>query len=211
MGAMSEAGARRIDLVVVLHGVGARGADLAPIARAWARRLSGIRFITPDAPQPFDEDPGLRQWYSITGVTPTTRAERVASAAPAFDAVIDAEIARAGTCAARTVLVGFSQGGSMALDAVGRGRDFAGLLAMSTRLAAPPARRLDGFPVRIVHGEADGVIPATEAERIRDVLAAAGARVDLVRVPGCDHAIDLAAAKAGLAFLREMAAGVAVA
>ena len=208
---MSEVGARRIDLVVVLHGVGARGADLAPIARAWARRLPGVRFVSPDAPFAFDEDPALRQWYSITGVTPETRAERVASAGGAFDAVIDHEIVRAGTTAARTVLAGFSQGGSMALDALRRGRDFAGLLAMSTRLAAPPGRRLDGFPIRIVHGEADGVIPVSEAVRIGDVLAAAGARVDLVRIPGCDHVIDLAAAKAGLAFLRERADGAAIA
>jgi phospholipase/carboxylesterase len=208
---MSRAGARRIDLVVVLHGVGARGADLAPIARAWARRLTGVRFVTPDAPFPFDEDASLRQWYSLVGVTPENRAGRVAAAAAAFDAVVDGEIARAGTTAARTLLVGFSQGGTMALDAIGRGRDFAGLLAMSTRLAAPPARRLDGFPVRIVHGEADGAIPIAEATRIRDILAAAGARVDFIPVPGCDHTIDFAAAKAGLTFLRDMAEGPAVA
>jgi phospholipase/carboxylesterase len=194
-----------IDLVIVLHGVGARGADLAPIARAWAKRLPGVHFVTPDAPHPFDDDPALRQWYSLDDVTAANRAARVAGAGPDFDAVIDGEIARAGTTAARTLLVGFSQGGTMALDAIGRGRDFAGLLVMSTRLAAPPARRLDGLPIRIVHGDADGVIPVGEAERIRGLLAAAGARVDLVVVPGCDHGIDLAAAKAGLAFLRDRA------
>ena len=204
---MSEVGGRRIDLVIVLHGIGGRGADYLPLARAWARRLPGVAVTAPDAPFAHDPDPRGRQWYSIAGVTPSSRADRVAAAGAAFDAVIDAEIAAAATTAAQTVLAGFSQGGSMALDALRRGRDFAGLVALSTRLAAPPGRRLDGLPVGIVHGAADEVIPIAEAERIRDVLAAAGARVDLVRIARCGHAIDLAAAKAGAAFLREVMVG----
>ena len=199
--------ARRVDLVIVLHGVGARGSDLAPIARAWGRRLPGVRVVAPDAPFAHDDDPGRRQWYSIAGVTAESRAGRVAAAAAAFDAVIDAEIARAGTEVSRTVLAGFSQGGTMALDALRRGRDFAGLLAMATRLAAPPGRRLDGLAARVVHGEADAVIAIDAAERTRKALATAGARVDLVRIPGGAHALDLATAKAGLAFLHAVAGG----
>ncbi len=169
--------------------------------------MGSVRFVTPDAPQVFDDDATLRQWYSVAGATAENRAARVAAAAADFDRVIDAEVARAGTVAARTVLVGFSQGGAMALDAIGRGRDFAGLVVLSTRLAEPPRRRLDAFRVGIVHGEADRVIAVGEAERIRDVLVAAGAVVDLVRIPGGDHAIDLAAAKAALALLQRMDRG----
>ena len=199
----APAAARRIDLVILLHGVGSCGADLEPIARAWARRLAGVRVVAPDAP--FAGDARARQWYSVTGVTAESRAARVAAAAVAFDAVIDAVMAQAGTDAARTVVAGFSQGGSMALDALRRGRDFAGLLAMATRIAAPPGRRLDGLSARVIHGEADEVIPIREGERTHEMLAAAGARVDLVRVPAGGHAMDLATAKAGVGFLREVA------
>lgn len=200
-------GARRVDLVILLHGIGSRGADLAPIARAWERRLAGVRVVAPDAPFAHDDDPRRRQWYSVAGVTPESRAARVAAAGVAFDAVIEAEIARARTEAARTVLAGFSQGGSMALDALRRGRDVAGLLAMATRLAAPLGRRLDGLAARVVHGEADTVIAFDAAERTREALATAGARADLVRIPGGGHAIDFATAKAGLAFLSAVAGG----
>lgn len=195
---------RHVDLVILLHGVGSRGADVAPIARAWERRLGGVSVVAPDAPFSHDGDAARRQWYSVAGVTPQTRAERIAAASDVFDAVIEAEIARAGTSATRTVLAGFSQGGSMALDAVGRGRDVAGLLAMATRLATPFGRRLDGLSARVVHGAADTVIAIGEAERTREALTAAGVRVDLVRIPGGGHAIDLATAKAGLAFLKEV-------
>ena len=207
---MTGSPARRVDLVGRRHGVGARGENLAPLGRAWARRFDGVHFTAPDAPFTFDDDPALRQWYSLTGVMPENRAGRVTAAAAAFDAVIDAEIARARTTTERTMLVGFSQGGSMALDAVVRGRGFAGLLALSTRLATAPSRRLDGLPLRVVHGDADGAVPFHEGERIRDAFAAVGARVDLVRIPRGDHGIGPATARAGLAFLREIVEGTVV-
>lgn len=197
---------RPVDLLVLLHGVAAEGSQIAPLGAIWVKRLAGVRFAAPDAPFAWDHGPPGRQWYSLEGVTGESRAARVAAAAGAFDAVVDRAIAEAGTTAARTVLVGFSQGGTMALDAVARGRDFAGLIGLSTRLVTPPSRRLDGFSLRLVHGDADEVIPIGEGERARDAFAAVGAAVDLVRVAGGGHGIGPAAGSAGLAYLRRLVA-----
>ncbi len=193
------------DLVVLLHGVGASGADLAPLGEVWARRLPGVAFAAPDAPQPFDGAAMGRQWFSILGVTPANRGARIAVAASAFDAVVDAAMAKAGTTVGRTVLCGFSQGTIMALDAIARGRRFAGVLGFSGRMATEPTVPLAGLPVHLVHGEADGVIPIAESVSARDRLAAAGARVDFVAIPGDGHGIGPAAAASGLAFLRKLA------
>jgi phospholipase/carboxylesterase len=204
---MGVSAASDVDLVVVLHGVAATGADLAPIARAWAKRLPAVRFVTPDAPFPFDEDPARRQWYSLTGVTAENRAARVAAGAAAYDGVVDAAIAAAGTTAARTVVVGYSQAGTMTLDALARGRRFAAVLVISTRFVTPPEGRLDGLVMRVIHGAADAVIPIAEGERVAAVFGAAGATVDFVAIAGGEHAIGFGAAKAGLAFLSEVVAG----
>jgi phospholipase/carboxylesterase len=191
-----------IDLVVLLHGVGSSGADLARLGAVWGKKLPSLRFASPDGPFAFDGAAMGRQWFSVAGVTVENRPARVAAAAPAFDAVVDAAIAAAGTRIERTVLAGFSQGTIMALDALARGRPFAGILGFSGRMASVVAQRLDRVPVRLVHGEADEVIPVGESEAARERLAAAGARVDLVRLPGEGHGIGPAAAAAGLAFLR---------
>ncbi len=195
---------------MLLHGVAAEGRQIAPLGAIWTKRLEGVGFAAPDAPFAWEHGPPGRQWYSIEGVTGESRAARVAAAASAFDAVVDRAIAAAGTTAARTVLVGFSQGGTMALDAVARGRDFAGMIGLSTRLVSPPTRRLDGFPMRLVHGDADEVIPMREGERARDAFAAMGADVDLVRVAGGGHGIGPAAGSAGLAHLCALIANPAV-
>lgn len=197
-----------IDLVVFLHGVGSSGADLARLGPIFARKLPNLGFAAPDGPEAFDQAAMGRQWFSVLGVTVANRPARVAAAAPAFDAVVDAAIAAAGTGVERTVLAGFSQGTIMALDAVARGRRFAGVIGWSGRMASAPTMRLDGFPVRLAvdqaHGEADGVIPVTESDAARDRLVAAGAVVDVVRLPGEGHGIGPAAVAAGIDFLARL-------
>ena len=191
------------DLVVFLHGAGATGATLARLGPLWRRRLPGLVFVGPDGPQPFDQGEAGRQWYSVKGLTAEGRVARVAAAAPAFDAIVDTAMATHGAGSERTVLVGFSQGTIMALDAVARGRRFAGVIGYAGRLVRPPDRPLDGLPIRLVHGEADAVIAVADSEAAHTRLAAAGARVDLVRLPGEGHGIGPAAVAAGLEFLGE--------
>lgn len=196
---------RAVDLLVFLHGVGSSGGDLAPLGEMWGPRL-GVAFAAPDAPYPFDQAAVGRQWFSVLGVTPGNRVERVEAAAGAFDATVDAAIRAAGTTAERTVLVGFSQGTIMALDALVRGRHFAGVLGFSGRLARPPMGSLEGKPILLVHGDADGVIPIGEAISARHILAEAGAEVDFARIAGEGHGIGPAAAAVGFGFLERLVA-----
>ena len=53
-------------LVIVLHGVGARGAHLHELTGLLAGRLPGTGFACPDAPEPCDWDPATRQWFSLS-------------------------------------------------------------------------------------------------------------------------------------------------
>jgi len=195
-----------VDLLIFLHGVGSSGDDLAPLAKAWGGRL-GVAAVSPDAPEPFDQAAVGRQWFSVLGVTAANRSARVEAAAARFDVVVDAAIAAAGTVAERTVLVGFSQGTIMALDALVRGRHFAGVLGFSGRLARDPVTSLEGKPILLVHGDADGVIPISEAIAARHALAAAGAEVDFARIAGEGHGIGPAAAAVGYGFLEKLCAG----
>jgi phospholipase/carboxylesterase len=201
--APSPTSARPIDLVIFLHGVGSGGADLEPLARAWAR-VFGFAVAAPDAPHAFDMAAMGRQWFSVAGVTEANRADRVAAAAPAFDAVVDAAIARAGTVPERTALVGFSQGTIMALDALARGRSFAAVLGFSGRMARPPAGALDDAIVALIHGTADTVIPVEESSKARERLEAAGATASFVAIPGAGHGIGPTAEAAGRGFLAEV-------
>jgi len=185
--------APRDSLAVLLHGVGAHGGDLAPLAAAMHTFLPRTHFVAPDAPHRFDQGPG-RQWFSVAGVSDQNRPQRVEAARADFDRVLRAEIDRFGLTDRmdRVALVGFSQGAIMALDAIASGRwPVAAVVAFSGRLASPapltpvgPARAL------LVHGAEDAVIPAEETPRAAAKLREAGVGVETRILPGLGHTIS---------------------
>lgn len=127
-------------LVILLHGVGSRGADLAQLANLWTEQLPDTAFAAPDAHFAFDQGGFGRQWFSVRGVTAANRPARVADARAAFDATVTAAIAEAGLAGRpeRIAFVGFSQGAIMALDALASGRwPLGAVVAFAGRLAAP--------------------------------------------------------------------------
>jgi phospholipase/carboxylesterase len=192
-----------VSLVILLHGVGSRGADLAPLADYLAPSLPGAAFEAPDGPEPFDQGGPGRQWFSISGVTEANRAGRIAAARPAFDAAVSALIERHGLSGhlERVALLGFSQGAIMALDAIASGRWRPGaVIGFSGRLATPePLTPSPRTKVLLLHGTADPVIPVAEAQSAHQRLSAAGADISLRLQQGLGHSIsrdglDLAAA-----------------
>lgn len=192
-------------LVVFLHGVGSHGASFAPIMRAWATERPDLEYAAPDAPFAFDLGPSGRQWFSIRGVTPHNRVERVVAARAAFDATLQACMDDAGFAGQpeRVVLVGFSQGSIMALDAVASGRwPVAGVIAFSGRLASPqPYTPHAGTPVLLIHGAADPVMPPDEAPKAAQALEQVGVAVKTVILPGVEHTITAQGLARAYAFL----------
>lgn len=56
------------------------------------------------------------------------------------------------------------------------------------RIASPVHHaHADAPPFLLVHGEADGLVPVAQSERLHAALTAAGASAELVTVPGADH------------------------
>lgn len=191
-------------LVVFLHGVGSSGASLAPLGRVWADVLPGAAFAAPDAPFSFDQGGAGRQWFSVAGVTPANRAERIVAARPALDSLLEGLIAGHGLSdrLERVALVGFSQGTIMALDAVVSGRWRVGaVVGFSGRLASPKPWLPTTTPVLLVHGTADAMIPSIESQNAAAALAELGAPVETVWVEGGGHELQADGAAAAGRFL----------
>lgn len=194
-------------LVVVLHGVGASGADLAPLGRFWAKLLPSAAFASPDAPEPFDGGGRIRQWFSLTGITAANRPERVAAARPAFDRLLAGILDEHGFADRldRVALVGFSQGAIVALDAAMRGRwPVAAVVALSGRLASPePLSPPDRTDVLIMHGALDPVVPVAEGDHAAAALAARGVALHYHVLPNVGHEIAPEAVRLAGGFLAE--------
>ncbi|MBT9244572.1 prolyl oligopeptidase family serine peptidase [Gemmobacter fulvus] len=192
-------------LVVILHGVGGRGAHLAALADMIGAGLPGLAFALPDAPARYDWDDTGRQWFSVAEITAENRPERLVAARASFDRVLDRAITEQGFAGRlnRVALVGFSQGAIMALDAVMGGRwPVAGLACLSGRCVLPGPVLAPATPVMLSHGLEDPVIPAADAVRAADHLAGLGKPVDLHLWTGLGHWFDARVAEVTAGFLR---------
>ena len=168
--------------VLWLHGLGADGHDFAPIVPELVRPdWPGIRFVFPHAPvRPVTINNGMpmRAWYDIRNLSIEQRADEDGLRASIAD--VDALIARErdrGVPSSRVLLVGFSQGGALAL-ASGLRREAAvagiaclsGYLPMAERTAPEltPAGR--ATPVFLGHGRQDPVVALNLGTRTRTAL-----------------------------------------
>jgi len=192
-------------LVILLHGVGADGANLVPLGEALEDFLPDALFASPDALDPFDGGGPGRQWFSILGVNDANRTERIERARAGFDRVLAREIERAGLVGRldRVALFGFSQGAMLSLDALVDGRwPVAAVVAASGRLSTPVGPKpASATPVLILHGAWDDVIPAAEADRARRVLEGAGFEVEAHVYPALGHGVSPEGLRAAGRFL----------
>ena len=91
-----------------------------------------------------------------------------------------------------TVLIGFSQGGTVALEAIKQLPGLAGaVVAYSARFAQLPlAGASISARVHLVHGEYDAIVSRVHSERAARVLAAMHTPVTLDIVAGLGHALS---------------------
>lgn len=193
----------RKGLVIFLHGVGSNGDDLAGLGEHWAPLLQGVSFAAPDAPFHFEHGAGF-QWFSLQAITEQNRPGRVLAAREAFDQQLRALLQAHSVTEDRVILVGFSQGSIMALDALASGRwQFAGVVAFSGRLATSALSPCTTTPALIVHGQDDDVIPWMESEAAALRLKGAGVHVETQFEPATGHTISGQGARRAATFIAQ--------
>lgn len=165
-------------LIILLHGVGSSGADLEGLGYFFQQVMPDVVFASPDGSAPFDGGGEGYQWFSLAGITESLRTERIVAARADFDVIINNILKEHGIVEGRdkVMLLGFSQGSMMALDALVTSRfPLAGVVAFSGRLSSPkPYHPSVNTPVLLVHGMADPVIPWEESESAAAALIEAG-------------------------------------
>lgn len=218
-----ESEGARGPVVVLLHGFGAPGDDLVPLARELAAQ-PGTRFVFPEAPLDLGRAfMGGRAWWPIDLEARMRRVELglprdlsevpegLADARARVDALLDdVEEAMLGP-GDRLVLGGFSQGAMLALDTALRSRrSLHGLMLLSgTHLAAgewaPLMSERRGLPVFMSHGEHDELLPFAVSEALGASLARAGLALTWAPFRG-GHAIPSSVLTAASSFLRQVLA-----
>ena len=195
-------------LMILLHGWGARAADMVPLAHRLRAAFPQAVLL---APEGFEDaalgDRAGRQWFGLSGpdgpVTEANRPARVAAVLPPLAAWVRAAQAATGLGEAATALVGFSQGAIVALELVQQHDGIAGrVLAFAGRYASLPDAAPRNTTLHFFHGATDTVIPAAQARLAIERLALLRGDATIDIAQGVGHELPMALADRAIERLR---------
>jgi phospholipase/carboxylesterase len=173
--------------VVMMHGRGASAQNMLSFADAFAQ--PDIAYLAPQAPG--------SSWYPYSFLAPFEANEPALSRSLSTVGSTLGTLADQGFGRERVVLLGFSQGGCLALEYAARNAcRYGGIVGLSAGLIGPPATprdylgSLSGTPVFVGCGDSDGHIPLARVQETTDVLRRLGGDVTERIYPGMGHTID---------------------
>jgi phospholipase/carboxylesterase len=173
--------------VIMLHGRGASAEGMLEFAEVFAQ--PEIAYLAPRAPR--------STWYPYSFMSPFAQNEPALSNALAAVASAVAEVAGQGFPPERLVLLGFSQGGCLALEYAARNaQHYGGVVGLSAGLIGPPGRprsyfgSMAGTPVFVGCSYVDPHIPLERVHESTEVLRRIGADVTERIYPGMGHTIN---------------------
>lgn len=161
--------------MVMVHGRGASARDILMLAQEW--HAVDVAYLAPQAAN--------GTWYPNRFVAPVATNEPWLSSALECVGDVLQQIAAAGIAAERTLLLGFSQGGCLALEYAARHpQRYGGVVSLSAGLIENGDKprsysgSLAGTPILLGCSDVDFHVPLDRVERSADVLLGLGAEVD---------------------------------
>jgi phospholipase/carboxylesterase len=161
--------------MIMVHGRGASAHDILLLAHEW--RAAKIAYLAPQAAN--------NTWYPNRFIAPVATNEPWLSSALASIADVLQTVAEAGIAADHTVLLGFSQGGCLALEFAARNpRRYGAVVGLSAGLIENGDKprtysgTLAGTPLFLGCSDVDFHIALERVERSAEILSHLGGEVD---------------------------------
>jgi len=177
-------------LFVFLHGCGATAQSMIPIAFKFQARFPSAALVVPSGFDPDARGGAAQDWYPTRGLNCENHGQRVAKVLPDVEDLVRREQTNFDVPSSRTVLIGFSQGGTVALEAVKTPGVAGAVVAFSSRFARLPENGSHiASRIHLVHGEFDSVVSRVYAERAARVLTGLHVPVTLDIVQDLGHSL----------------------
>ncbi len=190
-------------LILLLHGWGADAADLMDFAPLLAQHFPHAVIASADGPSPCVANPSGRQWFDLTGAALD---DGPYEALPSLKTLIEMMTEEYGLKYKQVALIGFSQGGMMALHTALRlDETIAGVVSFSGALLAPDkleSEKTASPEVMLIHGKKDEVVPYQALTIAAAVLKANAIEAASVTRDELGHGIDEVGLKEAVDFLK---------
>ncbi|KAI0638970.1 lysophospholipase I [Trametes polyzona] len=165
--------------VFFIHGLGQQVDSWVPVLQRLADQLPSVKWVLPQAPAvPVTYNQGrLRpSWFDIANLPPCDHYDEaaIATSVATIEGLVTTEV-RTGTPPTRIALVGFSQGGALALmTALTTLQELGGVASLSGWIPQQSRQAMHqlepSLPVFWAHGRADTEVPISYAEEGMDFL-----------------------------------------
>lgn len=195
------------NLIVLFHGYGSHGGDLLALAQFWAPLMPETEFFAPNGLSACEDYPLGYEWFALDDAfTPSYLRAGLDKTRPVIRNGLLQILAQRNLTVADLVLVGFSQGGMLALDMMFAMQGLKGVICYSGAFYPPQEPTiLSPHPeVLLAHGEADTVVPYTAFLQATQDLKKYGLHPQTLTCPGLGHSIDEEGLKRGGTFLGKL-------
>ena len=198
-------------IVFLLHGYGADGADLIDLSSPFSMVLPYAKFISPDAPFECKMSPTGKEWFPIEEIP-----KGAINASNELLNLIKNECNKENLKFENVLLIGFSQGAMMSIQSLLLSDyNFLGIIGYSggtsleninasRHLIHKNTHKNSSTPVLLVHGEEDDIVPFSSLDNAKKLLNEVGFDVKTVNRPGLAHGIDPDGISAGMEFVKNI-------
>ncbi len=147
--------------LILLHGWGADAEDLMPLGECLVNSLEELKIelVSLRAPKIHPEGVG-RQWYGLFPSEWDEALEAVNSLKSRLQNLVSSQLPLE-----KTILLGFSQGGAMAINA-GSNLPLAGIVGCSAYPHPGFSPKLLSPPVLLIHGTKDPIVPVSASKKL---------------------------------------------
>ena len=196
-----ESGKEIKNIVVLLHGYGGDGNDIAQVTLNWKRFLPNTLFVCPNAPEKCLISPSGYQWFDLSKDNDEFILNESKKNEIILKKFLNEVKEKFSVPNSKICLSGFSQGCMMSIN-VGLSSDekYSGILGFSGKIISKKdlSKRISHKPeTLLIHGENDDIVPCVKSLEAKDFLERNKVSVELEIVKSCGHYIPIEASSIG--------------
>ena len=194
--------------VILLHGYGGDGNDIAPVTINWKRFLPNTIFICPDGPETCSINPMGYQWFDLNSEDEKYITKKALEAEVLLKKFIVEIKNKFNLLNSNICLSGFSQGCMMSINVgLSEKEKFAGILGFSGKIInkIDLDKRIFSKPsTLLIHGDQDEIVPPVNLLEAKDFFERNKIDIITKMIKGCGHNIPVEASSVGLIFLKKI-------
>jgi len=196
------------NIVVLLHGYGGDGNDIAQVTLNWKRFLPNTLFICPNAPEVCSINPSGFQWFDLSQDNEEFIINESKKNELKLKKFLDEVKDKFSLPNSKICLSGFSQGCMMSINAgLSSNEEYSGILGFSGKIISKKelSKRIKNkTEILLIHGENDDIVPCVKSLEAKDFLERNKISVKLEIIKNCGHHIPIEASSKGLKFIKKI-------